>query len=479
MQPSINGLLVCTAILAFAFVMRWSIVSALIASLAFGATAIGTITSLGGSSPLIFTLFAMLTVLFALARRHIWTEIGTMFGRLHAAWVVCALMAYGVIGAFLFPRFFAGQTTVFATSRTGRGVYETALAPVSANVSQSGYFLLGGMTFLALCILLRHPRTLIDVKRGFFGWFWLHSCMGVLDLAAKVSGAGDILSPIRTASYAMLTQTSESGFWRIAGAYAEASAFGGVSLFGLAFTYVYWRKTGSRQAFFLGIVLLVLLLLSTSSTAYFGLLVLSVPVLVMIVASITSSRIHRSELFICGLFLLLAVIALAIYLSIPTFFDPLSRLFDATIVNKIESASGRERAYWNYKGLQAFFDTAGLGVGLGSSRASSWIIAVISQLGVLGSVLMATLVAILVRGLYGVPKPVAQEDVAIVAAVRACALTSLIAGSLASGSADPGLNLLIPLAVIVTIRARQRKKEDLIIALPTPRISVPQVVRGY
>ena len=58
----------------------------------------------------------------------------------------------------------------------------------------------------------------------------------------------------------------------------------------------------------------------------------------------------------------------------------------------------RSAAYWNYQSLQSVYDTLGLGIGLGSSRASSWIIAVISQLGIIGSILMGLLVLELVRG---------------------------------------------------------------------------------
>jgi hypothetical protein len=456
MQPSINGILVCAALLIFSYGMRWSIVSTLLMSLAFGSTAIGTLTGLGGSSPLIFTIFAAITILVALMRRHLWREIGAVFGRLSMAWIVCAMMAYGAVSALVFPRFFAGQTTVFATSRTGRGVYETALAPVSANISQTGYFLLSGLTFLALCVLLRNPRALLDVKRGLFAWFWLHTGMGLIDLGSKLSGAGDVLEPIRTASYAMLTQAIEAGFWRIAGAYAEASAFGSVSLVGLAFSYVYWRRTGSREAVVLGTILLVLILLSTSSTAYLGLTVLSIPVAASLITSILKGRLSKADLFICGAFLVVTVRVLAIVITEPRFFDPFVHLFKSTMLNKMDTESGRERSYWNYKGIEAFIDTAGFGVGLGSSRASSWLIAVISQLGLVGSILMAVMVASLARGFNRTPRSVDPEELAIVAASRACGLAALLVASIAGGNADPGLSVFIPLAVVVTARGRWR-----------------------
>jgi hypothetical protein len=426
-------------------------ITALIASLAFGATAIGTITSLGGSSPLIFTVFVILVMVAALARRGIWREIGAVFVRIGAAWIVCALMIYVCIGALLFPRLFAGQTSAFVASRTGRGVYEAALAPVSGNISQAGYFILGGLTFLAVCLVLLRSGTLAAIRRGFFLWFSLHVLMGVLDLLGKALGAGDILAPIRTANYAMLTQVTEAGFWRIAGAFSEASAFGGVSLGGLAFTFTYWRKTGSKLALALATSLFILLLLSTSSTAYVGLAIVSVPVVISIVKSLVSGRLRSEEALLVALLPLLLLSGLAAILFYPHVFDPVLQLVDSTVINKATSASGQERSYWNYKSLQSFFDTGGLGIGLGSSRASSWPIALLSQLGLFGTAMMAILLAMLVRGLSG-RGHVDREVDAIASSVRACALSALVAGSLTSGSADPGINFWVPLAVVLVSR---------------------------
>ena len=115
-----------------------------------------------------------------------------------------------------------------------------------------------------------------------------------------------------------------------------------------------------------------------------------------------------------------------------------------------------ERAYWNTKSLQSFVDTSGLGIGFGSSRASSWPIAVISQLGLVGSIMMATLLAFVARGLGRLSTYVDPETDAVVSAVRASALAGVVAGSLSSGTADPGMVFFIALAVIAASRARAR-----------------------
>lgn len=457
MQLSLVGLIVCIGVLIVGYCTRSLIIVSLIASLAFGSTALMTLTSLGGSSPLIYTFFAAVLLMAVAAKTSIWRDLGLVFGSMRPLWVLCCLMVYAVVGSWLFPRLFAGQTTVFVQSKLRSGVVESALEPVSANISQTGYFVLGGLTAIALGVLLLRADRLEQVRRGFFLWCGLHAGMGVLDLAGKLAGAGDVLQPIRTASYAMLTNSNEGGFFRIAGAYSEASAFGTASLACLAFTYTYWRKTGSLLAQWLSAVLFALLILATSSTAYVGLTILVVPVAFSLGRSMTQGRLNSDELLILGALVSIIFVALAISLYDERFFDPFIQLIDSMVINKANSASGMERAYWNMKSLQAFTDTNGLGVGFGSSRASSWVIAMLSQMGVVGALLMATLLAVVARGMGHMAAWVDPEADAIVASVRACALASMVAASLVSGSADPGMLFFIALAVISASRARARR----------------------
>ena len=278
MQLSLAGLIVCIGVLIAGHYARSLLIVGLIASLAFGSTALMTLTALGGSSPLIYTFFAALLLTAVAAKTSIWRDLGLVFGSMRPLWVLFCLMVYAAVGSWLFPRLFAGQTSVFVQSKLRSGVVESALEPVSANISQTGYFVLGGLTAIALGVLLLRADRLEQVRRGFFLWCGLHAGMGLLDFVGKSAGAGDVLQPIRTASYAMLTNVSEGGFSRIAGAYSEASAFGTASLACLAFTYTYWRKTGSSLAQWFSVVLFALVILSTSSTAYVGLTILVVPV---------------------------------------------------------------------------------------------------------------------------------------------------------------------------------------------------------
>ncbi|UCI29359.1 hypothetical protein [Mesorhizobium sp. B4-1-4] len=453
MQVSVPGLLVCVAVLAIAYYSRGVLIVGLIASQAFGATAVLTLTFLGGSSPLIYTMFEALLVAAVAARRRIWFDLGSVFGSIRPVWILASLMFYAIIGAWLFPRFFAGQTAVFVQSKIRGTVVEASLAPVSGNISQTGYFILGGLTTIALCTLLLHADRLDQIRRGFFLWCGLHAAMGIVDFVGKNAGVGDVLAPIRTANYAIISDAYEAGFARITGPFSEASSFAAASLACLAFCYTYWRRTKSPLAQWLSGILLFLTILSTSSTAYVGLTLLCIPVALSMSASVLRGKVERAEILIAVLMAIGAAAIMGFCLYRADALDPFVRLINSTIINKADSASGHERTYWNLKSLQSFIDTSGLGVGFGSSRASSWPIAVLSQLGFAGSLTMAMLLGVLARGLGGVQQRVAPETAAVVMSIRNAAFAGIIANSVSGGSADPGILFFVALAVVSATRA--------------------------
>ncbi len=272
MSFSIAGLAVWLVLLLGGGVAGGALIIGFFASLPFGATAFATLSSLGGSSPLIYTLFAIAIIGAVAARREVLADIGRAFTQFPAAWLVCALAFYVAAGSYIFPRLFAGDTTAFIPIEGV--VKELPLGPVSGNITQTAYFLLGVLLFIAFCVLLMRRETLRVVRLGLFTFVIMHVLLGAIDLAGKLAGTGDLLLPIRTANYALLTETEQSGFWRIVGGCPEASSFAAFGLSALAFSFTYWREAGSRLALLLASAMLILLLLSTSSTAYVGCTVL-------------------------------------------------------------------------------------------------------------------------------------------------------------------------------------------------------------
>lgn len=429
------------------------------ASIPFGATAFASLPALGGSSPLIYTLFAA-AILGAVAfRRDFLDGLARTFTHFPAAWIAALLGVYALAGSYILPRLFEGATTVFIPIEGH--IREVPLGPVSGNITQPAYFLLGIFVFIAFCTLLLHRSNLEKVGRGFFAFALAHVLLGWIDFAGKLAGLGDFLEPIRTASYALLTDVEASGFVRIVGGCPEASSFAAYGLASLAFAFTYWREAGSRLALVLAVAMLALLIMSTSSTAYVGCAALSVFALLSTARAACRDRLKPQDLLlVCGALAVLALV-LGCYLYNPAFFAPFLDLLQAMVFDKATSSSGQERAYWNMRSLLSFLDTFGLGVGLGSSRSSSWAVSVLSQLGLIGSLMMALLLASLLRGMGRLrARPGEAPLFALAAGARGAAVAFLLAGTIAGGAADPGVLFFASLATVLAcryhaLRARQ------------------------
>ena len=461
MQPSLAGLFLCAALFMAGRRLGAPLLIGLFLALPFGSTAFATLTALGGSSPLIYTLFVVLLIFATMSRRQFPEETGRIMRDHAVAWVVIGLSVYAIATALLLPRLFLGQTTAFVVYRGG--ILEVPLAPTSGNITQPAYFTLSALTFFVLANTLLRRDNLSLVRKGFFAFAGMNALLGALDLAGKLVGQGDVLMAIRTANYSLLTEIAEGGFWRIVGGHAEASSFAMAALSGLAFSFAYWRSSGSRLALMLAVASLMLAALSTSSTAYAGLGLLGIVLLVVMAKPLASGRIFGRDLGVLACLPVFLVLMLAVYLAKPHLFDPIINLLDTMLFNKASSASGQERAYWNARSLAALGPTMGMGVGLGSSRASSWMIAVISQLGIVGTLLMMVLVAELVRGPGRQAASLLDRDtLALYRGVRACGLATLLGASLSGAAADPGVLFFICLAVAVSIRHTARAARPMI-----------------
>ena len=119
----------------------------------------------------------------------------------------------------------------------------------------------------------------------------------------------------------------------------------------------------------------------------------------------------------------------------------LTEMTDQTVFHKLSSDSGIERQKWNDQALINFVDTEGLGGGAGSVRASSFPIAVLGNLGVLGATTYGSFLFCLLFG----RKSRWQEPFTAAAqsAARWACLVQLIGASVAGSFIDLGLPFFI------------------------------------
>lgn len=450
MIPSVIGGVVAIAVGVVGYLSGSTLLFGLFIALPFGSTAIGAVPALGGSTPLIYTVFVGLLLITTMLKRGFRRDLGTVF-RLHWSAVVAVLVAvYAVFSAVIFPRLFLGQTTMLVPIEGV--VTEVPLTPSPGNITQSAYFVLGVLAFFAVRISLLNPSQMDVVRRGFLTFAGVHVALGIVDLAGKFAGLGDILADIRTANYALLTNAEVSGFFRISGGFPEASSYSATSLACIAFTFTYWRVAGSKVALGLTLILFGLLVLSTSTTAYAGLAALVFLGAVSIGFTFFSGRIKVQDVILFVVLTTGLAVALTAYLLNEKMFDPIIEMLRIMVLEKADSESGKERAYWNYQSMQAFLDTDGIGIGFGSSRSSSWLISVFSQMGVLGGLMIAALGAAILRGTAGLRAEGQKEIYGLAAGAQAMSVGWLTSITISGGAADPGLLFFLPLAVVLACR---------------------------
>jgi hypothetical protein len=67
-----------------------------------------------------------------------------------------------------------------------------------------------------------------------------------------------------------------------------------------------------------------------------------------------------------------------------SFIPELQSLLDQILFSKASSHSGVQRMMWNEQALVNFYETYGLGTGIGSVRGSSWLTSTLGSMGIIG-----------------------------------------------------------------------------------------------
>ena len=274
-------------------------------------------------------------------------------------------------------------------------------------------------------------------------------CFALIDMVTYATDTAAALGFVRNANYSILAENSIGGFKRIVGSFPEASAFGGITTIFFVFCCELWLGgRGRPMTAVIAFISLIFLILSTSSSTYIGLGAYCGLLIARcgfaLVRGVATRR--QTLITIAGpAVLLLTLTGLAL---IPGIWAAFTNLVNATLVTKLASQSAIERTGWNGQGMQTFLDTYMLGAGVGSVRTSSFVVALLANVGVIGTLLFAAFLT----ALYG-PGRVGQpnRDPTVDGSLWACATALLLAG-VAGTSVDMGLVFFSLAAVGATAR---------------------------
>lgn len=365
--------------------------------------------------------------------------------------ILLMLTIWAIFSGYALPRLFAGTLFAYPMNSAGFYIVIEQIFPAGTNMFHTIYFFAGLVMLTTVSCMIRTNSMMHRAGTAVLIAVGLNVALAILDLVTYSIGLTSLLEFIRNADYAQAyQQVSMIGTKRINGSFPEPSSFAGASVGLFAFTFRLWRVgVRSRITGPLALGTLIVIFLSFSSTGFVALAAyLSVAYTAITLgtdrqgAPILIARPNRSTALMAipvGAALLTFVIALR-----PDILESITGIFSGTITNKLQSQSGIERSSWNMAGLRIFAETFGLGAGIGSLRTSSFIVAVLANLGLIGGILYAWFFWALFRQRPERRSPLADgESHQYAAAARAGCFVSLIAATLSASQVHLGIHFYI------------------------------------
>jgi hypothetical protein len=435
MEPTFFALLVCLGGL-----LAWGsgVLYVLMVCCLFGGGAAIALPALGGATITPAVFFLPFLLARALAERGVSGFVSQVAFPSAGFWLLL-LTAWSLLATYFLPRIFAGHVLISTIDRDviSSAVQLVALHPVSGNLTQSGYALGGVCAFVAAGALLAGKRRLEHFRNAVLLLAALNCLAAAINWGELYLGLPSMLEYVRNAGYAILAGGELAGLQRISGTFPEASAFSGFTLPLFAFTLSLWlSNVKPAYSGALALASLAFLLFSTSTTAYVGLAIyLTCVGLILAWRGLANGRIPQmGPLMLVGLFGLVALCSVVLFE--PELVHRVANFFDVTVVNKLQSDSGISRSSWNHQAWLNFLETYGVGVGLGSARASSYPLVLLSNIGAVGTLLFLVFVFHVFRGVQPEPDLPAAETQR---AARHAVLATLIGASVSATVFDLGV----------------------------------------
>lgn len=297
------------------------------------------------------------------------------------------LLAYAAVTAVLMPDAFAGRIIVWPQKFDGPGPEPLPLAPGQGNLNQ--------VIYLAANVALACATTLVLTRAG-TNWTrlvrvyllggYLAVGIAVWELASRTAGVPFPSTVLYSNPGWSIVEQNLGALPRLQASFAEPSAFG-FYLVGVVFACVGLCLRGHRimRADILLVLVLVTAFLCTSTT---GLAAIAIGLPVALITAAMRGRSTDLNRLMARLALPAAgflVLAIGFLVLRPEFLDVIGDVISMTL-DKTQSDSYAERDAMNQAAWNAFLASGGLGIGWGSTRASSVIPGLLSGAGIIGAV---------------------------------------------------------------------------------------------
>ncbi|MBI1252325.1 MAG: hypothetical protein GC189_12740 [Alphaproteobacteria bacterium] len=364
----------------------------------------GTAAMMLGENPLLLPLVCSLGFLGRTAFSLLIPEFRMQFlALMRQDWPLLAFFAYCAVSAVMNPRIFAGQTYINPQAEPG---YEI-LSPSQVQIPQVVYLGFGVLLYLAF----RHAILRVGLRPLLNAFMIQAVAFGGLGLAQGLLGLVGVEIPLdwivnNEGGSIMSLVYVQGGFVRISSVFLESSACASWAAGVLAFLYgVYINRIDTVRTFWVMMLLGVMMMLSTSSTAYAGLAALAGFAFVHAILDPARDRRERGIILI-AVFGLMAGIGVVIALSADEtgLLGKFRNMILDFTVNKTNSESAFERGFWAELSIRNAQETNFFGVGYGAARSSGVFHGLFGTVGVPGLALLAAWALPAIRNAFRIPR---------------------------------------------------------------------------
>jgi hypothetical protein len=368
-----------------------AILTGLIISSIFQATAF---INIGDSPIIVYYFFGVLFVLRGVVDLF-WLPLGWRVPKQNNPLLyLLGFVLIAVLGAFILPQIFYG-TLVYSPKISIDDQFNnmTHLALESQHFNQSIQLLVNALIFIIIWFRIISPLAFIRAIV-----FSLVFALGIA-LWQVVSNATNIYFPkellYTVEGWSVGNEQLIGSFSRVNSTFLEPSVFATYLTGVFAFLLIWWVKRPNW--ILLGGVLLTLfaMLITTSTTAYLGL----VGVLVCILLGVGLLQLINGGWTSKSLLVLLFATVAVIWIGLMVFVGSpdLGDLVNVVLLQKSDGDSFKVRMESDLQGFEILWNTYGLGVGLGSNRPSSFLTFLLSNVGILGFLLFVMFLVSLTR----------------------------------------------------------------------------------
>lgn len=350
----------------------------------------GTVALMMGTDPILLPLVVTMGFLARHAFSLLIAPLRNQFIQIVIAnWPLLGFVLYCAVSGMFFPKLFEGATLV-TPQVAGPAM---PLSAGSVSLPQIIYLFLGAY----LCLALRQYILRVGMTPVLIGVLAQVAAVGGLGMVQAALGQVGLTLElgwiVNNTGYALLNATMEGGFARVTSVFPEASTFAVWGAGALAFCYaLYVNRILPMISLALTVCIGVTMLISTSSTAYAGILFIGAFALLLALMDGDPRRRDRSLMIVAAGGLIAAMAVVVVFTADNGFSGQLREMIESMTINKSVSASALERNQWTARSIQNGIDTGLLGIGYGAGRGSGLISVLFGLVGVPGLVLFAMMV---------------------------------------------------------------------------------------